>query len=185
MGDYCTKDQVVSQIFEHDAAEEGRMEILIPAASRLIDRLCDVDDDFFAAAGAAVSNRTFYGSGTRFLYVGAHNSAIVAADVEFVDTTLTVPDFTERGNFLVAEKGFCWLWEESLTISAKWGFTAIPPEIEQACIELVIAEFRTGDGARERAVADAGDQQQSLAKIPARVRSTCELWKRKRPAVFA
>lgn len=187
MAEYCTQAQVaaISLTNTLGAPELGHIATLLDAASRQVDRLCEVADNYFAKAGDTASDRTFYGNGTRHLYVGWHNSVIGAGDVEFVDTSLTVPTFTERGNYLVTETGYCWDWDKALTISAKWGFAAIPAEIQQATAELALAMWQTSDAARERAVADAGDPEFRPAKIPARVRMTCEKWKRLKPVVFA
>ena len=187
MAEYCTVNQVADIALNDSlsAQELGKIQLLLPAASRAIDRLCEVSDDYFAAASNTASDRTFYGSGTRYLYVGPHNSVIAAGDVAFTDSGLTVPTFTERNDYLVAQAGFCWDWEEMLTISAKWGFAAIPADIQQACAEMALAIWQTSDAGRERAVADAGDPAFRAAKIPTRVKTTCEKWRRKKPVVFA
>lgn len=192
MGDYCLKENVQAQQWEPGQPDLAKVEALIPAASRWIDRACRVADGYFDAAAAAATNRTFYGNGTSHLYVGPHNSTIVATNVAFVDTSITVPDFTERPNrssllvWLVADEGEeVWRKNKPLIISAKWGFAAIPEEIKLACIELVLAQFRTLDPARERGIADASGVEFRIAKIPARVKEICEQWRRLQPIQMA
>jgi hypothetical protein len=188
MGNYCTIQQVEQRIFQPNVDERGQYEALIAAASRLIDRECCVANDFFAAAASTASDRTFYGDGTAYLKLPPYNSTIDADDVEYSDSSATVPDFTVRGDegqYLVVDDDGYWPRNQAIVISAKWGFAAIPDEINQACIELVIAMRETSDPARERAISNAADEQFSSAKIPMRVKEVCKRWKAKRAAVFA
>jgi len=187
--EYCKYSEVEQRLFEPDVADKGQIEALITAASRQIDRLCAVADGYFDKAADAASNKTFYGSGTEWLRLPPYVGSIVAANVNYSDTALTEPPFTvrgETGQYLVTDKGYCWAHDEAIVVSAKWGFSAIPAEIVQACVELVITNWRTSDPARERAVSDAGDEEFRIAKIPGRVKMVCEEWKKKaRVAVFA
>lgn len=190
MGDYCLQSEVTAQQWEAGTPDVAKITALIPAASRWIDRACCVKDGYFSAAGQA-SERTFYGSGTSHLYIGPHVEEIDATDVEFVDTTITVPTFTERTNrngllvWLVADGSSVWTNDKPLIVYARWGFAAIPDEINVACIELVLAQLRTLDPARERGIADASGVEFRVTKIPARVKEICDQWKRLQPIAFA
>lgn len=79
---YATFASVTSLGFEVDAGEQTKFDsLLLPAASRLIDRACEVADGFFEAAAGLASARTFYGDGTDFLllppFVGGSVSGVV------------------------------------------------------------------------------------------------------------
>lgn len=185
-GNYCTYEQVEKQLFNADAAEKGQVEAYLASASRMIDRMVEVDDGHFDVAADAASERTLYGSGTEYLRLPPFVGTITANDVAYDDTGLTAPAFTVRGGkFLVAAIGYCWKADEPITVSARWGFAAIPDEINQACIELVIAMWRTSDVARERVVSDNGDEQFRVAKIPLRTKEVCERWRKLQPVFFA
>src|SRR6185503_11181685 len=149
-------------------------------------RMCAVLDNYFDAAPTAATQQNFAGSGTRYLRLPPFTGAIAADNVVY-ESGQTVPVFKVRANYLVM-KDVDEVWDEDdyVLVTALWGFAEIPPEINQACIELVIAMWRTSDPARERAVGDVADEEFRIAKIPARVKEVCKQWKlRTREAVFA
>ncbi|UOF76939.1 tail connector protein [Bacteriophage sp.] len=178
MGNYATLAEVKAQGFNLCDADDATITALLPSASRLVDRLCQVPDDYFAAASDTATDKVIVSEELRFLIVPPHNGSIVAGDItpEYASTDL--PDFDDVGFALEARKDECWP-DERLTISAKWGFAAIPAEIKQATIELVLQQFRSADPAKARALADAGGQIIDDARIPPRVKETCFHWRRK------
>lgn len=167
------------------AIPDGEVETLIENASRLFDLECGVEPGYFEAAGVSVTNRTFYGNGTRFLKVGRYvpgslNTAITLPE------GYTVPDFIERdGEYLVITDsggvvngssrcyGEGWLTGVPIIISAKWGFEVTPPPVKQAVIKWAVELWRITDPANQKLLAIEG-QPISPQRIPPFVQSVAK-----------
>lgn len=129
------------------AIPDDQLDDLIEMASRYFDLVCGVQPEYFEAAGAAATARTFYGDGTSFLRLDRYVPGSL-------NTTLTYPtgytalDYVERDGYLVITDSTGVLSSRSLTfyngwysgvpitVTAKWGFEATPADVKLAVIEL-------------------------------------------------
>lgn len=165
------------------ALPEAELEDLIEQASRYFDLLCAVPEEYFepAAAMAVASDRTIYGDGTNYLklppYVpGSLNTTIT------VPTGYTAPSFVERDGYLIlsttdgvlppfARFYNCtwpgWWSGVAITVSAKWGYEAVPADVKMAVIELTINLARETDPENLKMV--NLDGQPLREKVPPRV----------------
>lgn len=158
--------------------EENIFEQLIAYASRMFDLECGVVPEYFEAAvsSAAVSNKTVYGDGTNFLKLPPYVPGTL-------NTTLTYPegysalDFRERDGYLVRSSdtgvlaarscGGGWPEAVPIVISARWGYSATPADVQMAVSELAINIWRETDPASLKLVSI--DNQPLREKIPPRV----------------
>lgn len=164
MADYVSEEDISAFGHEFDSlVGTSAISLLITAASRLFDNLCEVKEDYFAIAGDTATARTFYGDGTAYLKVDP-----------FVPTptpVITIPgDEYEIAttDWAIKDDQILWLdrlagnrywpydgvnrytgWHESVPVSvtAKWGFTAVPADVQMAVIHLAWHLRRTADPA--------------------------------------
>lgn len=187
---YITKDQITALQFQPSAAEGETLASLISRAERTIDRLCGVKSGHFDVASDTPSDRSFAGTGTAWLRLPPHAEELdIATDVAYA-SGYSLPEFDYIQDdlgfyFLRCKVGQRWRPTESIVVSARWGFAAVPDEIQEATIELVLAMWRTADPARERAVSDAGGEVARAPQLPGRVREICAQWKALQTANFA
>lgn len=160
MADYCTTSDVKARINKTGAEDDAVLAAIITAASRSIDRFCNVPDGF--TAGVAATARLFVGRGEDWLRLDSMAAAPTLVEVkDSVTDTLYVawaatdwlaasgdpktPDYNSlpytllitdpNGNYPVFTDGR--LTERGLPtvrVTAKWAFsTATPPDIREAC----------------------------------------------------
>lgn len=183
MANYSTIDLVKGKAFQDCPADEAPLTALLPAASRYIDRLCHVPDNFFAPAGGAKTAKVFEGDGLAYLWLPPYVGTVTEADIT-LEHGGEKPAFRASQGFLIAKQGGCWP-DEEITIQADWGFAAVPDEIAQATAELILQLWRTEDPAKERAVADTTGIAIDERRISPRIKAVCEAWKRKTRWVLA
>lgn len=198
MSDYATTEQVAAFAQEFDALGTAGQDQLISGASRLFDRLCEVEDDFFAAA-AGESDKVFFGDGTAYLklppYVSLGTDPIVIVDIN--DDELEVPDYLEQdGHLVIRDEGIRarsvvpdtftgWPLNQEITVSANWGFATVPSDVTQAVIQLAILTWRQSDPAFAR-MSQSG-QVVEMRELPLVVQNTIEKYRQKysKTAIFA
>jgi hypothetical protein len=167
MADYVTTTQVSAFAHEFGALGGDGQALLVTAASRLFDTLCEVDEDFFAEEGGLTEDRDFIGDGTAYLklppYVDLDTVTINEGTIETPDfTDDNVPDYVAQNGMLVvlsktmqqsAEAAFYpnrftgWPDGKQIRIGAVWGFEFTPADVTFACVHLALHLWRTGDPA--------------------------------------
>lgn len=170
---YATLEQLLAYLpssgaeeLTDDDPQTILLEGIIGRASRLIDTYTRRAIGFFDAASDTKTNRTFFGDGTNYLEVGKYIETISSADVS-MPTGYTVPEFVAQDSFLIAtyngvivnryqsnhflSQNNFWFrqygWSEGvpITINAKWGWSAIPADITEACLQISVRWYRGRD----------------------------------------
>jgi hypothetical protein len=165
---------------------------IVTRASRYVDRLCQVPDDFFAVAGAS-SAKVFLGTGLQMLTLTPFVSGSLASTgaVTVEDDTSTIEYRLRDNRYLLRQTSDAlWLWGEPedydwqrgsgrrakpvwpadkrVTVTAQWGWSATPVDVVHATLELAGVMYRQNP---ERQLSlDTGDAQIEEAAIPVRVR---------------
>lgn len=171
MADYATTDEISAFAHEFAALGNTGQDLLATSASRLFDRLCEVDDDFFDAAAGTFSDRDFIGDGTAYLRIGPHTALNITDPVlinmepldavaDFVNDN--VPPYLDRGDYLIVLANTRYMRPEAasyplrfegwphgrqIRVSAKWGFAGIPEDVTLATAHIAIHLWRTADPA--------------------------------------
>ena len=203
MADYVTSSVVSS--FGHEFAglsDPTAVDLLVTAASRLFDNLCEVEEDFFAPAPDPVdyTDRDFIGNGTAYLrllpYTALNDTDPVLMnegtieDPSYVSTNL--PDYIEReGGLVVLDKTLRtnydtsyytgvnrfvgWPDGKQIRVSANWGWTETPADVQLACVHLCYHLWRTADPAF--AVISSADGTVRATPIPAVVKATVDKYR--------
>lgn len=156
MSDYVTEDQLRAFSHEFDSLDDANaVATLLTAASRLFDNLTGVAENFYQAAPspAAYTTRVYYGNGTGYLPVDPY-TALNPINPIVVDAAnaYDVPPYTERDGMLIVYGSYIsrfsgWNDGVSVTVSANWGFTEIPADVQLATAHLAIHLWRTADPA--------------------------------------
>ena len=196
MASYATPAEFRQFAHEPDEGAEGTdlYTPLLERASRAFDRMCEVADDHFAAAGAAASARTFYGDGTDYLPVDAYTGSLTVA----MPSGYVVPGYVVKNGSLVRTYGdnairssaytgsyygsfgdefwdsVGWPAGIPVTVTAVWGESGVPPEVTQAVIALAIQWWRTTDPA----AAKTFDIETTREDAPAYTKMIAERFKR-------
>lgn len=164
------------------ALPDDELDALIEQASRFFDLVCGVEAEYFEPSAApGVSERTVYGDGTNYLRLPPYVAGTL-------DSTITVPDgytapaFIEKGGYIIPVDSIGvgpqgpyryppysigWWEGVPITLSAEWGFEAIPADVKLAVIELIINLVRETDPATLKLTDLEG--QPLREKIPPRV----------------
>lgn len=172
--------------------DDATLANLLTRASRLVDRLVGLGDDFFAVADDETSEKVFIGTGIQMLHLTPFVSGSLATTgaVELEDVTDTI-EYRLRDNryLLRTTLDLLWNWGEPndydsqqrrsrskpvwpddkrVTVTARWGFATTPEDVIHATLELAGAMYRQNP---ERQLSlDTGDEQIKEAAIPLRVR---------------
>lgn len=148
MADYVSS-AVLQQIAEAD--ESSTIDVfdrLATAVSRQFDRECEVANDFFVAAvsgNPGIATRTFITNGTRYLAVPPYESGSIT-EITIDGNAVTLGDkdtYREINGYLLLTRDCSEFTEVSIT--ARFGFAAIPADIVQACIEQALFMWRRKD----------------------------------------
>jgi hypothetical protein len=151
--------------FAYQVDEDGLkfLEDLLPRASRIFDKLCDVSPNWFQpAADGPATAKTLYGNGSQLLALPPYFGD---------EPTITLPDgytaphFVVKGGYLmttdsngVLQTGpkvvYPAIWPSGvpIQITAKWGFEKTPDDVVEAVAELSIAIWRSKDTAFLKAI---------------------------------
>jgi hypothetical protein len=147
MSNYITDEDLKKFAVATEGDEPETWEFFAEAVSRLFDRECEVDSDFFIAASDTATVRTYRANGTKFLrlgpYLASSITSILVDGVQFYTATVADREYQEKDEYLVFNSE---ITENTIiTVTAKWGFLAIPYEIKQACIEQALLMYRRKD----------------------------------------
>ena len=152
---YVTAAELKAGAQESDASNTDSWEVLALAVSRMFDRECDVPDSYFMPAAEEASERVFRGKGTEYVkldpYLADSIDSLLVADEEF---TVGGDDYYENEGYLIfgvptpeSSQPSSIIIENGavVTVSARWGFAAVPAEIRQACLEQGLFMWRRRD----------------------------------------
>lgn len=159
------------------ALPEPELEALIEQASRYFDLVCGVAPEYFEAAEDTATERVFRGQGLNYLHLDPYIPGTLTATYP---DGYTIPDFEERQGYLVVTSGgfappftYSSGWHSgiAITVSAKWGFQEVLPEVKNAVIELTLNLWRETDPATVKLVGLEG--QPLREDLPPRVKNIC------------
>jgi len=182
MADYVTTAEVRAYGYQSLASDDAILAPIITRASRLFDTETRRAVNYFAKgdAGQVASARKFWGRGTDYLKLDPYLTGTITTVT--MPAGYTVPTYLEAnhnarpelnmpGEFYLIrtygdneERSFSHInrysggWPESVrvTITAKWGWDAVPDDVKEAVAETVINIWRTRDMAFARAVGVEG-----------------------------
>jgi|SRR5215213_4395957 len=199
---YCTADDIKAQAFEElNDAEDDLLDQLAEAASRIFDRAAEAPEGYFAAAAddSTPATRIFYGEGTDSLslppYVPGTLSDVALPDglpeIEFIEDStqfiltrayitplslsLTDPTYWPGRNDWQRRSSMGWPAGVAISVTARWGFGAVPGDVRQAVIQTAVLIFRDVDPARTAAADLEG--QSVAADMPAMAKMVAEKWR--------
>jgi hypothetical protein len=176
VADYVTPQQIADFAQEFDQLEPDAQDRLATAASRLFDKLCGVSDDFFNVAGVGYTDRVYIGDGTAYLKVDPY-VALNPTDPVAIEDGFEVPEYREQNGYLIVKtsRGFGvdsfghpyyrtwrfdglveWPRDKEITVSARWGFAAIPADVQMAVMQIAIHLWRTADPAFQQ-ISESGN----------------------------
>lgn len=169
MADYATVTQIKGLGIQTDAPATATTvwDDLATAASRMFDKLVEVQDDFFATANGTYQDRTFIGDGTAYLRLPPYVALADANPVMINEGTPeeedyiadNVPEYAEQDGMLVVLTRTRGVWPyyggvarftgwpvgKQIEVSANWGFTATPKDVQIAVSKLALFHWRMSD----------------------------------------
>ncbi len=200
MSDYGTV--VLLQAYLPQVVDETTLASILTRASRAIDRVCELGDNFFAVAETDASEKVFIGIGIQMLslvpFVAGSLATTGAVAIENLTDTI---EYRLRDNryLLRTTSDALWNWGEPkdydfsrrnarskpvwpddkrVTVTARWGWAATPEDVINATLEIAGVMYRQNP---ERQISlDTGDTQINEAAIPLRARlikSAYAIWK--------
>lgn len=186
---YATEEQLKTYSFQMGHGDAIRHEEVLPRASEVIDLACGLGRGYFAVAASSPAVKRFRTQAAKRLRVAPYLDDSISF-VEYASLNEYTPDYDEftdddETRWLIAQKGECWIPEQTVEISARWGWPDTPEEIVQATLELAIAIWRGRDSAYARVVADVNGGNTVFAALPDRAKFICEKWRRRRAFVMA
>ena len=130
-----------------DADTQNVWQSLAESVSRLFDTVCEVEAGFFAAKGSGVTLKRHWGNNTQYLRLfpyTANSITIINQDgTELYKPVIADRAYTERDGYLIFD--FIIPVNVPVDVTALYGFTAIPADIQQACIEMALTMWRRKD----------------------------------------
>lgn len=142
---YVTADVLQANGIAPESDGSTTWDQLAESVSRSFDRECEVPDGFFNAAAVGTSARTFLGGGTEFVKIYPYISGSIGAitiDGDVVPLADT-DHYNEVDDYLIFTYPIT--KNAAVSVSARWGFSAIPADIVQACIEQALFLWRKKD----------------------------------------
>lgn len=147
MYEYFTQEELRKRLSKSSftADEQTEVTALREAVSRLADDYLGVEAGYFIAP-TVTTVRRIYGTGASsiFLPLPVYGSVTIASP-----TGATVPNFTVDGNNLLTltdedKRSPLVVWEAGVPydITGLWGYSVIPPQIKEACLQIASRIFR-------------------------------------------
>lgn len=206
---YATVQEIKGLGLQTDAPDNTIWDLLAEGAARQFDRLCEVKDNFFAAAEMddseppepVYSSRTFIGDGTAYLkldpFVELNPVTPIVIDAAYsypipeytvVDRTLVVLNRTKYQEPIASafpNRFTGWKQGVQVSVSAHWGFTTTPAEVKIAVCKLALISWRLADPVN--AENTAAESEPLVDGIPASVWSVVEKYRERysEAALFA
>lgn len=199
---YVTRDQLAGLGHEIQAINGTATDLVIEAASRLFDNLCEVSEGFFElVSDDFYVDRTFYGDDTAYLKLDPFTQLndtdpVVIIDPDYAydvpayvvkDFTLVALDATKQKDtdYMSTHRFRGWNDAVPVIVSAKWGWAAIPADVTLATAHLFFHLWRTADPAFAQ-ISNA-DNTLSVRTVPQIAQSVIDKYREKysRRIVFA
>lgn len=179
---YATAEEIKSLGVQTDASTEDVWDVIAESASRQFDRLCEVNDDFFAVAPfneeeppePILTEKVFYGSGTQYLSVAPN----VSIDSVEIDGTTLTPEFRHVDRLLVMKSDSPikeWACGATITINGHWGWASVPADVKLAVMKLAIFSWRMADPINAEQINAAAEPM--VDGVPASVWSVVDKYK--------
>jgi hypothetical protein len=164
------------------ADEQVEVTLLRDAISRMIEDYLEVEEAFFIPP-TLPSSRRVYGTGASsiFLPIPVYGSVTISTLAGY-----TVPNFTVQGNNLISltEEGNRTpyiVWETGLAydVTGLWGYSAVPPQIKEAGLEIIARIFRENPGDGVQGMIGELRQTEGYRGFPTTARAILDNFKRK------
>lgn len=147
MSSYVTDEQLKLFAVANEADDTAVWELLSEGVSRLFDRECEVADGFFDKTSNTVSLRSYRGNGTRYLqlfpYIPASITIIDVDGTDYYEAVAANREYREKDGFLIFDADIT--IDTPIDVTAKYGFSAIPVDVQLACIEQGLSMWRRKD----------------------------------------
>ena len=186
---YATEEQLKTYSFQMGHGDAIRHEEVLPRASETIDLACGLGRGYFGIAGSSPTVKRFRTQTAKRLRVAPYLCGSIGF-VEYTSLDDLAPEYDEftddnETRWLLAQSGECWIPDQTVEVTALWGWTETPEEIVQATLELAIAIWRGRDSAYARVVTDVNGGNTVFAALPDRAKFVCEKWRRRRAFVMS
>lgn len=157
---YAAVDEIRPYVWQYDDKDLALFDKLGKRASRLFEIMCYVPVGYFHPGTGEPEARVFYGTGSVYLFLPPHYGTLTLS----MPTAYTAPEWVDVEGALrtkssdgvifepLASNRTFWPSGVAVTVTAKWGFEAIPEDVKEAVIELAVAMFRSKDQAFMKAV---------------------------------
>lgn len=152
MADYISTTELNHFLLGQADVPSLKKDLIITSASRYFDRLCQVESDFFQVAVNSATNKVINGNGLGLLplppfagSLGNVSADNVIVNSDYYKVTGNTPNqyLCYRNLYTGIALGISldlrWQSDKPYTISARWGFEAIPNEVKMSVIEIAIA----------------------------------------------
>lgn len=185
---YLERDDIRLYAYQVQDSDLTLFDTLITRASRIFDILCCAPAGYFLQRSAAAETRTVYGSGLSFLALPRHYEPVTAVTVpgdytapywSEVDGCLRTKDSKGTVFQIYDPNRGIWPAGVAVSVTAKWGFAAVPEDVKEAVAELTIAMWRSKDHAFLKAV-NLENQALIVHSTPERVKLVAEFYKAQR-----
>lgn len=144
---YVTDEQLKIFAVANEADVTDVWELLAEAVSRMFDRECEVSDGFFNATSGTVSLRSYRANGTRYLqlfpYVASSITIIDVDGTDYFEAVAADREYREKNGYLIFDADI--ENDTPIDVTAVYGFSAIPVDVQLACIEQALAMWRRKD----------------------------------------
>lgn len=141
---YITAADLKANALASEASGDAAWDLLAESVSRLFDRECEVSDGFFLPAELTATEREFRGNNTELVAVGPYLAGTIeSVDVDGTAVEIDSEDYYERDGYLIFD--FDITAVQLVSVTARWGFAAVPAEVKQACIEQALFMWRKKD----------------------------------------
>lgn len=143
MSGYINKLELIKKAVASEASDDVDWETYAEGASRLFDKLCEVEDGFFAKAASNPSERSFYGNGVDMMRLPPFVGTITTVSIDGEE--MDADDWRITNGYLYHLGDGEFDTDEEITISARWGFADVPKDVEIIVAELAIYLWRARD----------------------------------------
>jgi hypothetical protein len=147
---YISTLQLMSGASAPEASDEQIWTDYAVGASRLFDRLCEVEAGFFNQAQPYVdenndgtSEKIFYGNDIDMLQLPPYVGAIEAENI-LIDDEEIEDDFRLVNGFLINRENDFDV-DSVIKITARWGFASVPADVQMIVRELAVYCWRAKD----------------------------------------
>ncbi len=165
-----------------DASDQATLQAILERASRAIDSYLNVAPDYFAAVSPPPVERNFRGTGTAYLPVPP---LFDLQSVKVSGGSITDYDYDPTNGYLIRRWPSRWPYMSEITITARFGFAAVPADITEACLQIAVRWWRGRDEAFSGVIGGINRDGQIIERgLPASARTILDAWTQRRSVVF-